>query len=390
MGRTAALMDQARAATGLDDFGEDSFREGLDRLVDALDGEARLNELGRMATDAQIVGLLSDRLKIEDWYRRHPEIDDEAIIAPTIGIGLPRTGSTALACLMGEDDRVMTLRNHEAITPCPPTGFAPESEAGKIAVAEAAMERRARLFPRMQQMLPSTATSPTECQLFMGQDFRSQIFQAFAYIPSYSDWLEDEADMSSTYRHLKRVLKLLQWKRGPTRWRIKNPSHSLFIGALDAEFPDAQFVMTHRDVANVIPSVADLFFELSSAYSDHADRERLAELNVASWEKAMRRMIAFRDAGADDRFFDIPFRPFMRDPFPILERLYDWLGEELTPDVKARMQAWRTSTPRDKHGGHSYDAADFGIDIDALRQRFGFYFDRFDAVFAADKEEAAR
>ena len=99
----------------------------------------------------------------------------------------------------------------------------------------------------------------------------------------------------------------------------------------------------------------------------------------------MRRMIAFRDAGHDGLFFDIAFKPFMRDPFPVLHDLYAWLGEDLPPDIEQLMRDWRASTPRDKHGSHTYDAADFGIDVAALRERFGFYFDRFAEVFARDR-----
>jgi len=39
----AELMATARAQTGLDDFGDDSFREGLDALVRALRAEAPLS-----------------------------------------------------------------------------------------------------------------------------------------------------------------------------------------------------------------------------------------------------------------------------------------------------------------------------------------------------------
>lgn len=382
MGRSADLIEKAKAETGLSHFGEDSFRNGLERLVAAADGEARFNDFGAVAFDMQIVDLLSQRLQIEDWYRRHPEIDEEEIVAPLIGLGLPRTGSTALACLLGEDLAARSLRNWEGMRPCPPPNFAPDTVADRIALAEASMERRAKLFPRMQQLLPSTATSPTECQLFMGHDFKSQIFPAFAYVPSYADWLENEADLEPTYAHVKRVLKLLQWRDGPARWRLKNPSHSLFIEPLFRVFPDARFVMTHRDIAQVIPSVADVYFELSSAYSDHADKHALAALNTNSWELAMRRMIAFRDAGRDHLFFDIPFGPFMRDPFPELEALYAFLGEELTAETRERMAAWRTSSSREKSGGPERDPAEFGIDVTALHEKFGFYEQRFAEVFS--------
>jgi len=90
MGRVAELLARARAATALEDFGEDSFREGLERLVSSADAQARLSERGKLAFDVQLVDLLSWRLQIEHWYRLHPEIDQQEIVAPLIGLGLNR------------------------------------------------------------------------------------------------------------------------------------------------------------------------------------------------------------------------------------------------------------------------------------------------------------
>ena len=374
--RAAGLIDRARAETGLDRFGDADFREGLERLVASADREARFTAEGAAAFDAQIVDHLSRRLEVEDWYARHPEIDAEEIVAPLIGLGLPRSGSTALSHMLGLDPAARSLRGWEAMRPCPPPEpGAPDPE--RLALAEASMERRARLFPRMQQMLPSTATSPTECQTFMAHDFKSQLFQAFAHIPSYVAWLTYEADLVPTYAYVKRVLKLLQRRGGPKRWRLKNPSHILWIDALDRVFPDARFWMTHRDVTRVIPSVADLYLELSQAYSDDVDKHWLGAANVEFCETGMRRMIAFRDGGNDARFCDIGFSAFQRDPLSEVERLYAWLGEQLTDATRAAIERWRADTPREKHGSHTYDAADFGLDPAQLRERFRFYTDRF-------------
>ncbi len=377
MTRAAALLDTAKAATGLEDFGEDSFREGLEILVMSADREARFTDIGAAAFDIQIVDMLSSRLHVEDWYNRHPEIDEQQIIAPLIGMGLPRTGSSALSCFLAEDPQARSLRNWEAQAPCPPPERATQDSDPRIAKAELSMERRNRLFPRMKQMVPSSATSPTECQTFMGYDFKSQLFQAFAHIPSYVEWFNHQADLVPTYHYVKRVLKLLQWKCPPTRWRLKNPTHSMFINALNEVFPDARFWMTHRNVASVIPSVADLYLELSSAYSDQVDKAWLGDVTTDFCELGMKRMIAFRDAGNDHRFFDIHFAPFQTDPFAVLEALYRWLGEDLTDEARSRMQAWQDANARDKHGSHRYDPAAFGIDLTALGKRFAFYADRF-------------
>jgi hypothetical protein len=377
MTRSTHLLERARSGTGLEKFGEESFRDGLDMLVTSADREAHFTNMGAAAFDAQIVDMLSCRLQVEDWYRRHPEIDEQEIVAPLIGLGLPRTGSTALSCLLAEDPAARSIRNWEAQAPCPPPEFATKDHDPRIARAKGSMERRNRLFPRMKQMVPSSATSPTECQTFMGHDFKSQLFQAFAHIPSYVAWLNHEADLVPTYRYVKRVLKLLQWKCPPTRWRLKNPTHSLFIGALDTVFPDARFWMTHRDVAQVIPSVADLYLELSSAYSDSIDKNWLGAVTTDFCDLGMRRMIAFRNAGNDHRFFDVHFAPFQKDPFPVLDALYAWMGESFSDTARERMQGWRDNNAREKHGSHTCNPADFGLDPDKLRDRFQFYADRF-------------
>jgi Sulfotransferase family len=277
---------------------------------------------------------------------------------------------------------VRSLRNWEAVAPCPPLSAASERDDPRIAAMEAGMERRARLFPRMTAMLPSTATSPTECQLFMAYDFKSQIFQAFARVPSYVDWLNHRADLVPCYAYVKRVLKLLQWHCPPTRWRLKNPSHLLFIDALDQVFPDARFVMTHRDVAQVLPSVADLYYELHKAYSHSPDLPAIGADTAGFCELGLRRLIAFREGGNEHRFFDIQFAPFQRDPFPILAQLYDFLGEPLSEEALAAMRQWRETTPRDS--GYARTAmAEFGFSPEALRERFGFYSDRFAVAVAA-------
>jgi hypothetical protein len=90
----------------------------------------------------------------------------------------------------------------------------------------------------MLALVPTSANSPYECQDLMALDFKSHLFQAFAYVPSYSAWLLD-ADLTSTYRYERRTLKLLQWGAPARPWRLKCPTHLLFLEHLDIAFPDA-------------------------------------------------------------------------------------------------------------------------------------------------------
>ena len=382
MNRVQQLIERAKQAADRDHFGADGWQEGLDRLVHSAEAEAHHTQMGAAVFDGMVVDLLRQRLEIEGWFARHPEIDDEQIVAPLIGLGLPRTGSTAFSCMLGEDAAVRTLRTWEPLQVCPPPETSTYDSDPRIALAEASMRLRDERFPRAKQMLPSTATSPTECQLIMGMDFKAQIFQAMHQVRSYVQWLHFEADLKPTYHWLKRVLKLLQWRcpsaRGPhTHWRLKNPSHILWIDDLDAVFPDARYWMTHRDPADVVASVADLYFEYTKPFTDTVDKNWLGAVNIEYCEEGMKRVITFREKGHDARFFDVKFAEFQRDQYPVIEALYRWLGEELSPQALAGMERWRAATPPDKHGKRVLDPADYGLDKAALRERFGFYRARF-------------
>ncbi len=69
-----ALLDRARVKTGLADFGDGEFLEPLARLVEALEGEARLNDFGRMRAELTLLSGLTIRLRIQEYLQRHPDV----------------------------------------------------------------------------------------------------------------------------------------------------------------------------------------------------------------------------------------------------------------------------------------------------------------------------
>jgi hypothetical protein len=328
--------------------------------------EARLNALGETVLRQRIVGHLKQRLQVEDWYRRHPEIDEVTIRAPLIGLGLPRTGSSALSCLLAEDPNARSLLTWEASEPCPP----PATVQGPDPRVERAREinRRAGL----KSHTPASATGPIECQDLMALDFKAHIFQALAQIPSYSQWLL-EADLTSTYLYERRVLKLLQWKFPAKPWRLKAPTHILYLDHLVRAFPDARFVMTHRDPAEVILSVANVYADIVSKFTDTLDKPYLGRLNVEQWSVGMTRALAFRDSGADTKFFDIDFRAMQRDPIGEVKGLYEWLGAPVTGEFESGMARWWQQNAENRGPSTVVDPAAFDLDIERIRPLFADY-----------------
>lgn len=380
------LVGAARQRTGLSDFGADTWQEGLEVLLKSVEQDADLTSMGRDVLADQFVGNLANRLQIESWHGSHPEIAEQPILAPLFGLGLPRTGSTALSFLLALDPARRSLRTWEASHPCPPPESATEHTDPRIAEAQAGIDFTHQMFPDFVGMLPSSATGPQECILLMGMDFRSMVFDGMARLPTYDAWLFG-VDMEPAYRFHRRVLQLLQWRCPPTSWWLKTPSHMHAIEELDRIYPDARFVMTHRDITKVIPSVAAVMSALSAPLTESPDPVYLGRHNADVWEMALQRLIAFRDAGNEHRFFDISFRDMQTDPMATIGRLYDWLGEDLSAEGERRMATWWDENSKDRQGASSHRAEDFGIDLGELRERFRFYTDRFEVDAEGDRKD---
>ena len=88
------LEREAVDSCGLEDFGEGAWREAFERLLESAKGEARLTRAGRALVAMQARDRLINRLEVQDWVARHPEVRDERIEAPLILATLPRTGQT--------------------------------------------------------------------------------------------------------------------------------------------------------------------------------------------------------------------------------------------------------------------------------------------------------
>jgi len=74
------IVDQAAQTAGSADFGGDSWQEGLEHLVDALNNEAALNELGAAIVGGELANYLSDRAQITAYRAAHPELANADVV----------------------------------------------------------------------------------------------------------------------------------------------------------------------------------------------------------------------------------------------------------------------------------------------------------------------
>jgi hypothetical protein len=132
----ASLLAEASRRTGLDDFGDDGFRDPLRRLLESYESEARLTLLGRLIARRDAVRLLENRLRQVDTRRRHPEIAAGPVHAPIVIVGLPRTGTTVLHGLLAQDTRNRVPMTWEVMHPWPPPEQATYETDPRIAQVE--------------------------------------------------------------------------------------------------------------------------------------------------------------------------------------------------------------------------------------------------------------
>ncbi|MEE2855017.1 MAG: sulfotransferase [Actinomycetota bacterium] len=373
------LEDGARTATGLDDFGSPYYREGLERIVDALNHEADLNDIGRVIQHATISNALIQRLKVEDAYRQHPEIDDQAVGGPVFVIGLPRTGTTALSQLVAADPQFRSLRMWESQAPTPPPEAATEHNDPRIAQAEAGLKMLDEMFPLMKTLYNSEATAPTECQDLMGMSFRTFHFDGAVRAPGYLAWLMG-CDMRETYVFHRRVLRLLQWHCPPVLWHLKTPVHMFALDALVEAYPGAKFLWSHRDPAKVMGSVCSLIRYVRSWSSDRDDARELGAEQVDSWVEGIRRAMDFRGRMGDDRFADVSFADLQTDPVGTLQASYAALGLTFTDATLGAVTRWAADHRPGSRGAHDYDLADYGLTPEGVRERFADYLAAYDAT----------
>jgi len=372
-----SLLDAARRATGLQNFGDGDFRERLARLLHSLEHEAHLHPLGRFMVRANLIRILSNRLRMEALLRRWPQIDHRPCPAPIYVVGLQRTGTTLLHRMLACDRGLRVLRSWEAINPAPQVVASEPGTDPRIRQAEVAELGLSYLAPDFFAIHPVEAHAPEEDCLLFDYGFWSTVPEATQRVPSYSAWLEQQ-DHRPAYREYARILKILSWQRGPNRWINKTPQHLEHLDALLDTFPDARIIQTHRDPIRVLPSFASMMAHSRGIFSDQVNPPEVARHWLAKGLRAIERSRAVRKQWSPDTFWDVQYVDLVADPVGVVRRIYQWLDRPLTPETLERIAAWRDTNPQHKYGRHRYRLEDFDLDRDTVRAQFAAYCDQYD------------
>ena len=404
------VLRAATKRTRLSDFGPRDFETRLELLLEDYRDDTTLSALGKQTVYGDLVRYASNRLLLLDTWGRHPEIDDEEILAPIIVAGLPRSGTTHLVNLLAADSRFRSLPLWESQEPVPnpregqpgavrralfrgldramPAGLRRDLGVDTLDADPrylrslgkwAGMRRAVPFVAAMHPMNPDHVHEELE---LMAPDFASYTFEWTAHVPRFRDHYY-ATDQTPHYAFMLRALKLLQWQdrqRGiaPKRWVLKCPQHLEQLPALMATFPDATVLFTHRDPVAVVQSSATMLAYSHRMGRTHTDPPAVCAYWAERIERLLRVGVEDRPRVAAERSYDVLFHDFMADTERTLDAIYAVAGEPRTRRSREEQRAFLDAHPRGKNGRVRYDLeGQFGVTKEALRARYGFYFDAY-------------
>ena len=363
------LHKEAIDVTGLTDFGDTTYREGLEALLAARDesgvdypaqGETILDPI-RQTLIARLTSL-----------SRISQTTLAEVQTPIFILGLPRTGTTALQRMLMSDPQLQGLEYWLGANPKPRPARSDWNSDPDFIACQNSLLAMMEAAPRIEQMHPMTADQGEECRLVMQQSFGHSSFSLVAPIRPYQDWLFS-TDLSPHYCHFKRVLGLIGSHDPAKTWVLKCPHHAPQADSLLRVFPDARIVLLHRPVEKLVPSVLRLGEAfLSLIEGEGVDMVSRAQMVVENLDLTLRRLLAVRET-RQAQFLDVSMEGFVADPLGVVERIYTYFDIPLSDASRVALTRWVCANHHRGHGTPKSNSLPFGLERDALRERFSYY-----------------
>lgn len=365
------LMAQSRAIAGVDIVDHDII-EPLSILHRSLSEEAELHEKGAQAWAKRLLRLLTNRLRMQRDMARHPEIAEEVLGPQLFCTGFPRSGTTKTQSILAATGDFNWLPYWQTFNPSLFTGSRDESPEPRIREAEENNRWFEEASPLAKRGHAHDLHEPAEEALLYEHSFRGTSPGGYAQIPTYLRWCARQSFVPVA-GFLRDAMKYLQWQGLQTTgkpWMLKTP---LYVG-LEREllkvFPDARLVMTHRDPANIIPSVckASQLFHVPTS-----DRSPQGPSMLEGLASKMEQHLASRQQQPPLPVLDLHFDEICNAPDKALEKIYRHMGMTFTSEVADRAKRWDQENPMHKYGPFEYSLEEFDLTAQGIRDRMGKY-----------------
>ena len=371
------IIDQAKSETGLSDLGKPLFSEGLNRLIDSINNEANLNEIGIQAQPIRIQGLLSNRLRFEEDLKKFPEILDQEIIAPIVIVGLPRTGSTMTHRLLASDPNHTAMLWWEGRYPALLPGEKRGDIEARMELGRAEVDAVVAASPEALDIHPWDYKGADEEILLLEHNFLSTVPESFMALPSYSEWIEEQ-DHTLAYEDLKKFIQYLQWQnpgREKKRWVLKSPHHLGFIDKMISVFPDAKIIQTHRDPIKTLTSFCSMCANLFEPLTTNFDKVFIGKHWSNKLTRALNHCMNISEKHPDN-FLDLEFLNMIKDPIDEMKKIYEFIGEPFGEKTEVAMEAWREENKHEM-GAHKYSLEEYDLTESQINDNFAKYQQKY-------------
>lgn len=373
------IVDAAQAAAGGEDPEPDAFTANLRLLADSLNEEARLSAFGSAAAGWMLADALRKRIDVSRWWAKEPEIQIGPVTRPIFLTGLPRSGTTYFQYLFDREPTMRMLRTWEGDDPCPPPAIDPKSaDERRMRCAEAHRQRWEEDRGAMDAFHLSDPDGPQECVMLLDQTFANAGNYWTFRVPTYFDRVTETLDLEDSYHHHKRALQVLQWQAPERRWALKWPCHLLALEEIIRVYPDALFVITHRDPVQALASNCSFATHLRRKFSAEVDPAEVGTQMRDMVGRHIQKLVSFDQSHAGDiRIAHVDYERVVADPQAVMEQVYTSLDLELTSSVRESISTWRAANPPGRRGTHSYQLSDYDLDADEVAEEYGYYIERF-------------
>lgn len=370
-----ALLNAAKAQTGLSDWGDATFEERFAKAVDMIRG-ANMNAEGQRIAVTNINWLLTDRLRFFDDHVKY-RLDREVIERPLFVTGEPRSGTTLLHALLSVDPNARALRFWEVMHPTPPPGLAQADDARRALADSEWREINARL--------PNWLLShPYNDMLGNGlpEDERSWAFD-FRVLTPTAWWRVSmgmvvgglPSDPPAQYRIHRMMLQAIQHGRPKKYWVLKGFHATRFPAFFDC-YPDARVLYIHRDPVQSIASRIKMASDLTEGLTGSVDVKQQSKIHTALGRAGFHAILN-NPMINDPRIHHVRYQDFMADQVGTIRKFYEFAGYPWTVEAETAMRGYLANNKGDRYGKFVYSTDLIDGDINALHEEFAPYRERF-------------
>jgi len=371
VGTVADLHESASRLTGLTDFGEDDYTDGLAVILESYARDADLTQFGQKVARVGLRSALSARLIANAAWAAHPQHAHVSIDRPVFVTGLPRSGTTALHRLLTTDPGHQGLELWLAELPQPrPPRDTWAADPGFQHI-QAGYQQHHIEHPEFMGVHYIAADTVEECWQLLRQTLRSVSYECLAHLPTYSAWLAEQ-DWTGPFGRHRRNLQLIGLNDPGRRWVLKNPSHLFALDAIMTVYPDALVIQTHRDPAAVVGSMCSLAAQATDGWSSTFRGEVIGADQLELWARGLEKFRAARAKYSPAQFLDVDYADFTADPVGTVESVYEHFGLDYSDAAAAAIRSLHAQAADSaSRPVHRYSLADFGLTAGQVDERFG-------------------